>query len=106
MSVVVNTPALAITPADPAAAPIGLGPSISLADDMLNGVAEIALFLYGEADEKAKQRIYHLASRKVAAGRRLPTWRFGTTICARRTTILKWISAQEAASIVDAEAAE
>ncbi|KJV41504.1 hypothetical protein [Brevundimonas sp. KM4] len=63
----------------------------SLADDVLRGAGQIAAFLFGEAT--ARRRVYDLAD-----SGRLPIFRLGTTICARRSTLMAWIAAQERAS--------
>lgn len=63
----------------------------SLADDVLRGAGQIAAFLFGEAT--ARRRVYDLADSGV-----LPVFRLGTTICARRSTLLAWITEQERAS--------
>lgn len=70
-----------------------LGPSLAnspgaLADDLLEGAGPIARFVYG--DERKRRQIYHLAE----AGH-LPVFRLGTKICARQSTLLAWIAAQE-----------
>lgn len=63
-----------------------------LSEDMLHGAKAIARFMYGDDEPKNQRRIYH-ASDKLG----LPTFTIGTTICARKSTLLKWIAAQEAA---------
>ncbi len=64
----------------------------SLSDDLLHGAKAISLFLYGIDDETATRRVYHAVAKL-----KLPTFRMGSTICARRSSILKWIERQEAA---------
>ncbi len=64
----------------------------SLSEDLLHGAKAIAAFIYGEADDKNVRRIYHAADKLG-----MPTFNMGSTICARRSTILRWIAAQEAA---------
>jgi len=69
--------------------------SPTLADDLLHGADEIARFVYGDArDEKLaesnRRRVYHAADKHG-----LPTFKLGGTMAARRSTILKWIEAQE-----------
>ena len=56
-----------------------------IAADILRGADEIAAFL--GLDRRA---IYHAASRA-----KLPTFRVGAIICARRSTLLAWIAEQE-----------
>lgn len=64
----------------------------SLADDLLSGAKAISIFVYGSDDETSTRRIYHAVDKLG-----LPTFRMGSTICARRSSILKWIERQEAA---------
>jgi hypothetical protein len=60
----------------------------NLADDLLRGAEAIADFLYGDATKRRK--IYHLAETS-----RLPIFRLGPVLCARRSILLKWIAEQE-----------
>lgn len=74
------------------------GGAMPLSGDLLHGADEIARFVYGSAaDERAaesnRRKIYNAAERHG-----LPTFKFGGTITARRSTILRWIEAQEQAS--------
>jgi hypothetical protein len=59
-----------------------------LADDLLRGAEAIAEFLYGDAGQRRK--VYHLAETS-----RLPIFRLGSVLCARRSVLLKWIAEQE-----------
>jgi len=63
-----------------------------LADDMLRGADEIAEHLFG--DRRARRKVYHLAETS-----RLPVFRMGSVLCARKTTLLRWIEDQEQAAI-------
>jgi hypothetical protein len=74
-----------------------------LAGDMLHGAEAISLFIFGSASESFRNKIYHAASRKVSAAARLPTFRMGAVICARKSSLLAWIERQEAAAVRDAE---
>ena len=56
--------------------------------DILRGAAEIAAFLFGKRTDRRK--VYHLSEH---AG--LPVFRLGSTLCARRSTLLRWIQDQE-----------
>ena len=58
------------------------------AEDMLRGADEIAVFLFGSAEHRRK--VYHLATTS-----KLPTFKLGSMICARRSVLLQWIAAQE-----------
>ncbi len=66
---------------------------LPLAQDLLSGAEAIALFMFGEASEANKRKVYH-AAQKLG----LPTFRIGGTLCARRSTILAWIERQESAA--------
>ena len=63
-------------------------PSIALADDLLRGAEEIAQFVYGH--RRHRRKIYHLVQTK-----RLPVFHLGSTLCARRSTLIAWIEDQE-----------
>ena len=67
---------------------------LHLADDILIGGAPIAEFLIGRSDQKAMRKLYHLTS-EVPEADRLPIFRLGGQICARKTTLLNWIAARE-----------
>ncbi|MDB5616099.1 DNA-binding protein [Tardiphaga sp.] len=62
-----------------------------LASDLLEGADAIATFIYG--DKKHRRKVYHLASTNS-----LPTFNLGAIICARKSTLLDWIEAQEGRS--------
>lgn len=59
-----------------------------LADDLLRGAEEIAAFLFGSKAQRRK--VYHLAESS-----RLPVFRLGSVLCARRSVLMAWIAAQE-----------
>ena len=63
-------------------------PDHSLAPDLLRGADEIAVFLFGS--QNYRRRVYHLAETS-----RLPVFRLGTLLCARRSVLFDWIAAQE-----------
>lgn len=56
--------------------------------DLLQGADQIAQFLYGDA--KQRRKIYHLAETTA-----FPVFRLGGIVCARKSTLLKWIEEQE-----------
>lgn len=58
------------------------------ADDLLCGADEIAKFLFGP--NGSRRKVYYLA-----ACTRVPVFRLGTKLCARRSVLLGWIAAQE-----------
>ena len=62
--------------------------TIDLASDILRGADEIAEFLSG--DRSQRRMVYHLVETS-----RLPVFRIGSRICARRSVLLKWIADQE-----------
>jgi hypothetical protein len=59
-----------------------------LADDVLRGAEQIADFLFG--DRRQTRKIYHIASTS-----HFPSFRLGAILCARKSKIIEWISAQE-----------
>ncbi|MDR3487385.1 MAG: DNA-binding protein [Bradyrhizobium sp.] len=62
--------------------------TIELAGDLLRGADEIAIFIFGESGSRRK--IYYLAETS-----HLPVFRLGSTLCARRSVLLRWIAGQE-----------
>ena len=53
--------------------------------DLLAGAAEIAAFM-----RLNRRQVYHLVETS-----RLPVFRLGTQLCARRSTLLRWIEEME-----------
>ncbi len=64
----------------------------NLADDLLRGADEIAEFVFGST--KFRRRVYYYAT---DAKLRLPVFRIGSIICARKSKLLGWIEQQERA---------
>lgn len=62
----------------------------TLADDLLRGADEIAAFVFGSA--KHRRKIYYYATDAKA---RMPVFRIGAIICARKSTLIEWIERQE-----------
>lgn len=60
----------------------------TLAEDVLHGAEEIAEFLFG--DRRLRRKVYYLAESS-----RLPVFRYGARLNARRSTLLQWIAEQE-----------
>ena len=60
----------------------------SIGGDLLEGADAIAAFLYGDGGDKRK--VYHLVQQGA-----LPAFRMGNIVCARKSTLLAWIKAQE-----------
>jgi hypothetical protein len=58
-----------------------------LAKDLLRGAQEIARFLFGDSTQRRK--VYHLVNSK------LPVFKLGSMLCARKSVLLKWIRDQE-----------
>ena len=67
-------------------------PHEPLADDILRGADEIAKFIFGERGSRRK--VYYLAECT-----RLPVFRLGSVLCARRSVLLNWIAGQESRSL-------
>lgn len=63
-----------------------------LADDLLDGAEEIAIFLWGDA--KYKRRVYHLCDKG-----ELPVFRLGSGINARRSVLRKFVEQKEAKAL-------
>lgn len=74
---------------DPASAGTG---EVCLADDVLHGTREIADFL-GLAPRNAS---YHIEQG------RIPCFRLGKAVCARKSTLLQWVAEQERSSVRNA----
>ena len=64
----------------------------TLAEDLLRGADDIALYVFG--DVKQRRKVYYYASE---AKVRMPTFRMGNVICARKSKLIEWIERQEAA---------
>lgn len=62
----------------------------TLGDDLLRGADEIAKFMFG--DVKHRRKVYYLTGE---ATKGLPHFKIGSLICARKSTILNWITQQE-----------
>jgi hypothetical protein len=62
--------------------------SHELAADLLRGADEIAEFIFGARGSRRK--VYYLAECT-----KLPVFRLGSVLCARRSVLLKWIAGQE-----------
>lgn len=66
--------------------------AIPLVSDLLRGADKIAEFVFG--DTALRRRAYHHAT-EVKEERRIPVFRLGNVLCARRFTLLRWIAEQE-----------
>lgn len=63
-------------------------PNTELAQDLLRGADAIAEFVFGDVNQRRK--VYHLAETS-----RLPVFRLGALLCARKSVLLNWIGEQE-----------
>jgi hypothetical protein len=72
----------------------GALPSANLANDVLRGANQIAEFLLGDRSERRK--IYHLVEKS-----RLPVFRLGSVVCARKSRLTEWIEEQENRAVQD-----
>jgi hypothetical protein len=59
-----------------------------LAEDLLHGADEIAEFIFGKRG--GRRKVYYLAECA-----RLPCFRLGSMLCARKSVITAWIAGQE-----------
>ena len=68
----------------------------TISEDLLEGAAQIAKFIFGSDSARSRRRVYHLA----AADRndRLPVFRMGNQIFARKSTLLRSITEREASA--------
>jgi hypothetical protein len=61
-----------------------------LGDDLLIGAEKIAEYVFGDA--KYRRRVYHMSNQG-----QLPTFKFGSILCARRSTLHKHVARCEQA---------
>jgi hypothetical protein len=66
------------------------GPPSNLGDDLLRGAGAIAEFLFG--DRSQRRKVYYLTGEATV---RMPYFRLGAIICARKSTLLRWIEERE-----------
>jgi hypothetical protein len=69
---------------------------LELADDMLFGAEQIAEALYG--DPKKRRRVYQIVSQ-------LPVFHMGQTLCARRSSLLRYIENLESQAAIERQEA-
>lgn len=60
----------------------------TLASDLLRGADAIAEFVFGSVEKR--RIVYHLADTG-----QIPVFRMGVVICARKSTLMEWVSTQE-----------
>jgi hypothetical protein len=70
----------------------------AIADDLIEGAAAIAVFLWGDASKK--RRVYHCADTG-----QLPIFRIGEILHARRSTLREFIERREREAISNGKAA-
>jgi hypothetical protein len=70
-----------------------LDQSNALHVDILRGATQIAEFLFGTTSAKGVRRVYHLAETS-----KIPVFKLGSVLCARRSVLVGWIASQEARS--------
>lgn len=63
-------------------------PETEFANDTLRGGTEIAEFLFGDPGQRRK--VYHLAENS-----KIPIFRLGSVLCARRSVLMAWVKQQE-----------
>lgn len=68
-----------------------------LADDILRGADSIASFIFG--DRGSRRKVYYLAECT-----RIPVFRLGSVLCARRSVLLSWIATQESRALPSTDA--
>ena len=64
-----------------------------LADDLLTGAASIALYVFGSDAPPYRRKVYHLSS--PSHPDRLPVFRIGNQLCARKSTLLRNVAQRE-----------
>ncbi len=64
------------------------------ADDLLSGASAIATFLGW-----SRRRLYYEADAERLRITRLPLFRVGATLTARKSSLLRWLAEQEAAAL-------
>ena len=74
-------------------------PPPSLGDDLLRGADAIAEFLFG--DRTQRRKVYYLTGEATV---RMPHFRLGAIICARRSTLLRWIENHERRGVGSSDA--
>jgi hypothetical protein len=66
----------------------------ALSDDLLTGAASIAKYVFGSDAPSYRRKIYHLSS--PGHPDRLPVFRMGNQLCARKSTLLRDVAQREA----------
>ena len=62
----------------------------TIADDVLKGADAIGEFLFGSKTQSNRRKVYYLAECT-----KLPVFRLGAVLCARKSVLLNWIERQE-----------
>ncbi len=78
----------------------GISFTPSIGGDILRGADDLATFIYGDAniygDAKHRRKAYNLVETN-----RMPYFRLGAIICARRSILTAWIVEQERRSTAE-----
>lgn len=77
---------------EPLAQPAPINAEATLASDLLRGADQIAEFVFG--DKKHRRKVYYLTG---VAKCRMPHFRMGSVVCARKSTLMRWIDEWERA---------
>jgi hypothetical protein len=67
-----------------------------LAEDLLRGADEISDFIFGKRG--GRRKVYYLAECA-----RLPVFRLGSMLCARKSVLIGWIAGQETRGMTPVE---
>lgn len=68
---------------------------IELADDLLIGGYEIAAFLFAKQQTPLSPRAQRRKFYHIAETSRIPVFRLGSRLCARRSALMAWIAQQK-----------
>jgi hypothetical protein len=72
---------------------VPVDPPSTLGNDILEGADTIAEFLFGSKD--LRRKVYYLSERC-----KLPIFRLGTMLCARKSVLMEYIISQEVESLL------
>lgn len=66
----------------------------AFSEDLLLGAKALAFFLFGCADAKHQRKVFHLC-----ATSKMPHFKLGSKLAARKSVLYQWIKAQEGRSV-------
>lgn len=72
--------------------PLAEGTPPPLANDLLRGAGQIAEFVFG--DKSHRRKVYYLTN---TAKLKMPHFKLGSVLCARKSTLMRWIDEWERA---------